>query len=321
MLTSITYYLLFVPLYLLSLLPWRVHYMFSDVVLYPLARYVLRYRRPLVRQQLAECFPEKTEKTRLAIEREFYHWFADVIVESIKQISMTRNDFRRHMTFEGVEDLQRDFQASDAPLCIAYLGHYSNWEWATSFALYMNDEIGCAQIYHPLENEAFDRLMKRSRSKCGADNVAMKNTLRYVLGKKREGKKVVMGIITDQSPFLYHIRHWMQWMNHESPVIIGAELIGQKVGAIYYYFDIQRVKRGYYHAVMRKLQPVDYETPFPMTEAYMHALGECLQNDPAPWLWTHKRWKHKREVVEQKLAEQGKTPHTFTAARQFGCKK
>lgn len=301
------YYLLFIPLYLISLLPWCVHYVFSDLVLYPLARYVLRYRRRLVRQQLAECFPEKTEEERLAIERDFYHWFADVVVESVKQISMTPDDFRRHMTFEGVEALHHDFMASDASVCIAYLGHYCNWEWVTSFALHVPADVDCAQIYHPLENEAFDRLMKRSRGKCGADNVPMKNTLRYVLGKKREGKKVVMGIITDQSPYLYHIRHWMQWMNHESPVIIGGEAIGQKVGAIYYYFDVQRVKRGYYRVVMRKLQPIDYKTPFPMTEAYMHALEECLLADPAPWLWTHKRWKHKREVVEQKLAERKKT--------------
>lgn len=300
MLSTITYYIIFIPLYLLSLLPWRLHYVFSDFVLYPLARYVLRYRRPLVRQQLAECFPEKTEQERRAIERDFYHWFADVVVESIKQISMTRDDFRRHMTFEGVDELYRDFKASDATLCVGYLGHYCNWEWATSFALHVPSDVDCAQVYHPLENAAFDRLMTRSRSKCGADNVPMKNTLRYVLGKKREGRKVTIGIITDQSPYLLHIRHWMQWMNHESPVIIGSELIGQKVGALYYYFDVQRVKRGYYHVVMRKLEPVDYETPFPMTEAYMHALAERLTETPAPWLWTHKRWKHKREVVERR---------------------
>ena len=295
MFSQLLYYILYTLLYLLSLLPWRLHYLWSDVVLYPLAYYVLRYRKPLVRQHLADCFPEKTEAERRRIERDFYHWFCDYIVESVKQVSMSVDDIKRHMTFEGIDELNRDFAASDTTLCILYLGHYNNWEWITSVNLYIRPEFVGAQVYHPLENAAFDRIMTKSRSKCGTANVVMKDTLRYLLCRKREGKKVVMGFIADQSPFKLHIRHWMQWMRHDSPVIIGAEAIGQKVGAVYYYLDVRRVKRGYYHTIVRRLEPVDYETPYPMTEAYMHALAESIHQDPAPWLWTHKRWKHKRE--------------------------
>lgn len=306
MLTTVLYYILYSLLYLISLLPWRVHYLWSDCVLYPLVYHVMRYRKALVRCHLEECFPEKDESERRRIEREFYHWFCDFVVESVKQVSMTREDLKRHMTFEGLDTLCREFSASDAPLCVIYLGHYNNWEWITSIALHATPNLRCAQVYHPLENEAFDRVMTKIRCKCGSDNVAMKDTLRYILNNKREGQKVVMGFIADQSPYLYHIRHWMQWMGHESPVIIGAEAIGKKVGADYYYLDVQRVKRGYYHTVVRRLDGADSETPYPMTEAYMHALAQSLHKNPAPWLWTHKRWKHKREVVEQKLAERGK---------------
>lgn len=301
--TTLLYYILYIPLYLLSLQPWWMHYLWSDCVFFPFVYHVMRYRKPLVRQQLRDCFPEKTDAERRQIERDFYHWFCDYVVESIKQISMSRDDLRRHMTFEGLDTLCREFAASDAPLCVVYLGHYNNWEWITSIALHADPEMRCAQVYHPLENEAFDRVMTKSRCKCGSDNVPMKETLRYILSRKREGTKVIMGFIADQSPYLYHIRHWMQWMNHESPVIIGAESIGQKVGAMYYYLDVQRVKRGYYHTVVRRLEPVEGPTPFPVTEAFMHALGESIKRDPAPWLWTHKRWKHKREVVEPLLKQ------------------
>lgn len=302
------YYLLLTPLYLLSLLPWWLHYLWSDLVLYPLVRYVMRYRLDLVRRHLADCFPEKSEAERRDIERGFYHWFCDYVVESIKQVSMSRADIQRHMAFSGVEHINGEFAESDATLCVLYLGHYNNWEWITAIMLELRPELVGAQVYHPLENAAFDRIMTESRTRCGTANVPMRDTLRFILARKREGRKVVMGFIADQSPFLYHIRHWMQWMNHESPVIIGAEAIGKKVGARYYYLDVQRLRRGYYHCTVRPLQPAEDASPattYPMTEAYMRALAASIQTDPAPWLWTHKRWKHNRQVVEQRLRKEG----------------
>lgn len=311
------YYLLLTPLYLLSLLPWWLHYVWSDLVLYPLVRYVMRYRLALVRRHLADCFPEKSEAERRAIERRFYHWFADYVVESIKQLSMSRAAIQRHMTFSGLEHINRDFVASDATLCVLYLGHYNNWEWITAINAEIAEGLVGAQVYHPLENEAFDRIMTASRTKFGTANVPMRDTLRYILSRKREGRKVVMGFISDQSPYLYHIRHWMPWMHHESPVIIGAEAIGKKVGAHYLYLDVQRIRRGYYHCTVRPLTPphspqsgegmetAEATTPYPMTEAYMHALAASIQADPAPWLWTHKRWKHHRPAVEQRLRAEG----------------
>lgn len=298
------YRLLYALLYLLSLIPWSLHYLWADLVLFPLVYHVLHYRKTLVRQQLAECFPEKSDNERRKIERDFYHWFCDYIVENVKQVSMTQADIKRHMTFEGVEALCRDFKASDASLCVVYLGHYANWEWITSLNLHTDADLKLAQVYHPLENEVIDRIMTKNRCKCGSDNVPMKETLRYILQHKRDGQRVVMGFIADQSPYLYHIRHWMQWMNHESPVIIGAETIGQKVGAVYYYLDVQRTaRRGYYHTIVRPLAPAEHSTPYPMTEAYMHALAQSIQRDPAPWLWTHRRWKHKRAQVEPLLKQ------------------
>lgn len=294
---SLLYHITFSTWWLLSLLPWRLHYVLSDVVLYPLLRFVLRYRRRLVRENLSQSFPDKSEAELRRIEARFYHWLCDYFVELIKQASMSREDLLRHMEFVGIDAAEAELDASGAPLCVVYLGHYANWEWFTGFASLVSERHVAAQIYHPLHSKVFDRILLRNRSVCGAGCVAMKDTLRYVLTKRREGRPLYLGFIADQSPKANALHHWMPWLNHDTAVITGAETIGQKVGAIYYYVDVERVKRGYYRATMRRLDaPADaLDSKFPMTEAYMNAVAESIERDPALWLWTHRRWKHKRE--------------------------
>ena len=290
---TVLYYLVFAVWYLLSLLPWWILYGISDLVLYPLVRYVVRYRCRLVRESIATSFPEKGSKELEAIEREFYHWFCDYIVELIKHMSMSVDDIDRHMHFEGVEQVEREFMESDKAMCVFYLGHFNNWEWVSLLGSKFDRRHFLSQVYHPLHNKVLDRIFTRNREKCGTRNVAMKETLRVIVTQVRAGRKIMMGFIADQRPKTIH--HWMPWLNHDTPVITGAETIGQKVGAVYYYVDVRRVRRGYYRATFHRL-PEEGEGPFPITEHYMRMMEASIKADPAHWLWTHNRWKYKRTL-------------------------
>ena len=284
---------MFAVWYLLSLLPWWILYGISDLVLYPLVRYVVRYRCRLVRESIATSFPEKGSKELEAIEREFYHWFCDYIVELIKHMSMSVDDIDRHMHFEGVEQVEREFMESDKAMCVFYLGHFNNWEWVSLLGSKFDRRHFLSQVYHPLHNKVLDRIFTRNREKCGTRNVAMKETLRVIVTQVRAGRKIMMGFIADQRPKTIH--HWMPWLNHDTPVITGAETIGQKVGAVYYYVDVRRVRRGYYRATFHRL-PEEGEGQFPITEHYMRMMEASIKADPAHWLWTHNRWKYKRTL-------------------------
>lgn len=290
---TVLYYLVFAVWYLLSLLPWWILYGISDLVLYPLVRYVVRYRCRLVRESIATSFPEKGSKELEAIEREFYHWFCDYIVELIKHMSMSVDDIDRHMHFEGVEQVEREFMESDKAMCVFYLGHFNNWEWVSLLGSKFDRRHFLSQVYHPLHNKVLDRIFTRNREKCGTRNVAMKETLRVIVTQVRAGRKIMMGFIADQRPKTIH--HWMPWLNHDTPVITGAETIGQKVGAVYYYVDVRRVRRGYYRATFHRL-PEEGEGQFPITEHYMRMMEASIKADPAHWLWTHNRWKYKRTL-------------------------
>ena len=200
----LVYLLVFGLLYLLSFLPLRALYVISDGF-YCMVYFLVGYRRRLVRRHLADCFPEKDEAERRKIERGFYHWFCDYLVETIKLFSMSERQIRRRMVFEGHEAINADFSKGQS--VGLYLGHYCNWEWITSLPLWTSPEGKCAQIYHPLENVWFDRLFLRLRERFGAKCIPMAETLRRLVGYRKEGQPIVLGYISDQIPFWNNIHH------------------------------------------------------------------------------------------------------------------
>ena len=305
---SITYYLVNGCWYLLSWLPLCVLYLFSDCIYY-LLYYCIRYRRKVVRKNLVNSFPEKSLKEIIAIEKGFYAWFCDYVVETIKLRTMSAEELQKRMVFEGLETVYADMEKNNQTFCFAYLGHYCNWEWVSTLPLWTKDKLGCAQIYHPLENEAFNTLFVNLRGRFGSESISMSETLRRIIQLKNEKKKTLIGFLADQTPMWNSIHLWMDFLSQDTPVFTGTERIAKQVNAYVCYIDITRPRRGYYHGLFKPVK-VDAQTPvtseYPITEVYMHLLEETINRAPAYWLWSHNRWKRKREVAERRMMEQEK---------------
>ena len=310
------YYLINGFWWLFSLLPLRLLYVLSDCVYY-LLYYCIRYRRKVVRKNLVNSFLGKSEKEIIRLEKAFYAWFCDYVVETIKVRDFSEEDIKKRMTFEGMEAVYEDMEKNGQTFCFLYLGHYCNWEWVTSIPLWMGDKMKCAQIYHALENEAFNKMFVNVRGRFGAESITMNETLRRIIQLKREGTKTIIGFIADQTPVWHSIHLWMDFLNQETPVFTGTERIANQVNACIYYLDMSRPRRGYYHGVFRRVV-WDKESgkEFPITEAYMQLLEETIGRAPAYWLWSHNRWKRTRAVAEQMQAEQEKRKEERIKANQ-----
>ncbi len=289
---KIFYYFLFLVWYLLSLLPLWLLYGISDLIYFPLY-YLVRYRRKIVRKNLVESFPEKSEEEIIRIEKDFYHFFGDYIMETIKLFSMSEKQMRRRMTFGGTEEVNRCLETRN---CIIYLGHYCNWEWVSSLPLYLRKEVVPGQIYHALENEAFNDLFLRLRGRFGAVNIEMMSALRQLVQYKRDNKRFIVGFIADQAPNWDYIHFWTNFLNHKSAVFTGAERIAKSVNAVVVYLDITRVKRGYYHAEFVKMADTPKIVPeYELTVDYARHLERTIRRAPQYWLWSHNRWKRTHE--------------------------
>ena len=241
------YHILFFLLYLLSLLPMRLLYLLSDCLFFPLF-HIVKYRRKVVEKQLDECFPEKSMQERRAIERQFYHFFCDYLVEVIKLFSISKKEMMRRMKFVGIEQVREELK--DKKFCFLYLGHYCNWEYIASLSYWL-PEIHCGQIYHRIYNQAFDELFLKLRGQFGGESILMKDTLRRILTLRNQEKKVMIGFIADQLPKWENMHHWTTFLNHDTSFFIGAERIAKQVDAALYYVDVERVKRGYYQVRFR----------------------------------------------------------------------
>lgn len=293
---NVFYYISYALWYLLSLLPLCFLYLISDVLFFLLFR-VIKYRRTIVHENLKNSFPEKKKEERLQIEKEFYTFLCDYFVESIKLLSIHPNHLRKRMVFTGVETIYSHLD--EHPLAFVYLGHYGNWEWITSLGLWTPNDVTCAQIYHPLHNTTINRLFLTLRNRFGAHSIAMKDTLREILGYRNRKEKLVIGFIADQTPTRNSIHHWVDFLHQDTPVFTGAERIAKKVNACTFYAQVRRIKRGYYQC---DFKPMVIETKgkpdFEITDLYMNLLEEMIQKQPAIWLWSHRRWKRKRQKTQ-----------------------
>ena len=300
-LSYIAYALSYTFWYTMSLLPMSLLYVFSDC-LYLLVGKVVKYRHKVIWKNLKDSFPEKDEAELQRIEREFYHYFCDYLVETIKLLNMSKRELRQRMVFTGIEEMNELLE--NGVSCAVYLGHYGNWELITSLPLWVSEKAQCCQVYHPLQNERFDKLFKSVREKHHALCIPMAETLRQVVSYRQKKQPIVIGYIADQAPFWNNIHHWVDFLNHDTPVLTGSERIIKKTGQAVFYGDVSRVRRGYYQCDFKLIttEPAKYND-WEITDKYFQLLEETIRRQPELYLWSHKRWKRTREEFNLRYDE------------------
>ena len=300
-LKGIAYHIVLCLWYLFSLLPFWVHYLLSDLI-YGLLYYLVGYRKKVVRENLASSFPEKSVEELQKIERCFYHFLCDYVVESIKMMTITKRNMQKRMVFKDVELLNQCVEEGQS--CAIYMGHYCNWEWVSSLPLWVSPKGKCGQVYHELENLVTDRLFTRLRGRHGSANIPMQDTLRFLLKSQQEKQPVIVGYIADQKPYWTNIHHWVDFLHHDTPVLTGTDRILHKMNHAAFYLDLRRVRRGHYEATFKLItrEPKNLEG-FKLTDIYYQMLEESIRRAPEFWLWSHKRWSRTREEFDRLYEE------------------
>lgn len=277
-------------LYLLSLLPFWFLYLIADF-LYLILFYIVGYRKAVVQENLQNSFPEKTEAERKIIAKKYFHYLADLFVETIKAITMTEKQVKRRMHLLNEEVIQQYFEQNRS--IIAVVGHYGNWEWGalrTSFITTHRRII----IYKPLHDKASDELYKKVRSKFGVTLVTMKATLRKMVEFRNELSISVFA--SDQTPVREEAHFFTPFLNQPTAVFLGIEKIATLFNSVVIFADIRRVKRGHYQCTFVPLIEEPKQTAeHQITEAHVQYLEKVIREEPPYWLWSHRRWKFKPE--------------------------
>lgn len=292
--SRLLYYVVIKPLSFLPL--WVLYYLsdFTFVIVY----HLIGYRKKVVGKNLKNSFPDKTTKEIEAIQKDFYKHLCDVIVEDVKLFSISREEVQERFKIKNAEIFNQYFDQGRSIILVG--GHFNNWEVAAkAFDLCTpHQSIG---IYAPLSDKFFEKKLGQSRSEYGVEIIPKAQVPRSFVTNKNRLTMTIFG--ADQSPTYSKRVHWMNFLNQETAVHIGTELFAVKYNYPVVFISIQKIKRGYYEAV---LELVD-ENPAnskegEITEKHARLLEKNIVEKPQYWLWSHNRWKRKK-TEEERLAE------------------
>jgi KDO2-lipid IV(A) lauroyltransferase len=291
---AFTFYLFYGLAWVAALLPMRVLYIFSDL-LYLILYYIAGYRKKVVRTNLKNAFPEKTEDERRTIERKFFRHLSDMFIETIKLIHLSEKENRKRLIITNPELLSSFY--SEGRDIIAVLGHYSNWEFMTILPKLTGYKV--ISVYRPLKNKYFDRLIISFRSRYGHILTPMSSVIRELIRHKKDNIRTFTALLSDQTPAKVDIHYWTNFLNQDTAVYLGAEKIATKYGMAVIFLNYKKVKRGYYSITYELICENAAVMPeHAITEAHVKRLDEIIREKPEYWIWSHRRWKHKRELAD-----------------------
>jgi len=289
---AIGFYIFFGINYLITLLPLRVLYLFSDFF-YLVMYYIAGYRRKVVAANLRNAFPEKSEAERKEIERRFYKHLCDLFVETLKITHMSPGQISRRIIVRDLSGVDRLY--SEGKSLIALTSHYNNWEWFSAVPLVIPYKV--LSIYKPLTNKYFDQFILSLRTKFGMLVSPMQNILRDLIKYRNEKILTISGFISDQTPPPDEHAYWTTFLNQETGFFRGAEKLAVKYDIPVIFVNTTKIKRGYYEVAFEIItdHPVK-EAPGFITSRYAEMLEGVIKEKPEYWLWSHRRWKYKKPL-------------------------
>ena len=276
----------------LSTLPLSVLYLISNGV-FILLYDVFGYRRKIVRSNLVKALPEKSLDEIIIIEKRFYRFLSDLIFEILKMNNISKAEIRKRFVFHNKEQIENYFaEGKSVLICSA---HYGNWEWGT-LGIGLNFSADHYPIYKPLNNPVFDQWFKKVRSRFGNKLIAMRQTLRALQASKIRPSMFSFG--NDQAPSKDESHYWTSFMHQQTSIQLGIEKIAKKTNQPIFYLKLSCVKRGYYEVdcVPLCLNPAA-TAKYEITELHTRFLEELIRNEPAYWLWSHRRWKYQPKAT------------------------
>ena len=284
----IAFLVLYPFLLLISLLPFSILYILSNIISFTLF-YIIGYRRKIIKKNLTLSFPNLNINERNKIERKFYTHMCDIFLEMIKSMTISLSSINNRFRVNNME-LLTQFPKNNRSVIII-CGHYASYEWM----LFLANDFGASTygIYTPLSNQYFDKLVKKIRVKHNAYLISRYHTIDTIRKHQDSNHRAVYGFAADQSPYPKKKTYWRSFMGNKVPVFTGAERLAIEHNIPVVYADIKRVDRGFYEVDFKLISDFPKETKkHEITDIFFNLLEESINRDPSQYLWSHNRYKH-----------------------------
>jgi KDO2-lipid IV(A) lauroyltransferase len=279
----IAYYLFVYPL---SKLPLSILYLFSSFFAFLLI-YVFPYRKKVILKNIENSFPNLTAREYQNFANKFYRHFADLLVEGIKNLNISKEELTKRLIVSNPELMQQLFDQGKNVILVS--GHYNNWEWLISAQnfLFPHQAFG---IGMPMTSKFWDQKVNEQRQRFGMKVVHSKNYKAAFESYKE--KPIAILNLSDQAPPDAEKSYWTTFLNQQTPVLFGTEFMANEYDFSVVFFAVRKIKRGYYELELELLTDNPKDLNYGgITEAHTRLLEEEINQNPEFWLWSHKRWK------------------------------
>lgn len=277
-------------IFAISSLPLWLGYLFSDFV-FLLLKYFIKYRKKVIIENLKNSFPEKSDKEINQIANRFYRNLCDYFIESIKALTIPQKEISKRIRCTNLEVME-DIQARGKN-CMWICGHIFNWEWLAGLvdAVPTRDTYA---VFHPVKSPLANELTQYAREKYGTFAIPMHETYKQLLNIENDGNSAFL-FVADQSPHASKVQYSLNFLNQETPVFNGFDLIARKKDFVPTYIRMKRKGRGKYEVELVEIKPDNTKfEPNEIVNKFFSLLEKDIQKAPDNWLWSHKRWKYKK---------------------------
>ena len=293
----VLYYLILRPL---SLIPLPILYLFRFPI-YLIVFKIFRYRKITIEDNLGKCFSSKSKKELHDIKTRFQKYLCVLLIESLKNISFSKNNLSKRFEFQNIELLDKLHKEKRHVVLVS--SHYNNWEWLiTSLGIHLKHRV--YGIGMPLTNQFFNKKITSKRERFGMKVIDSKN---YRNNLKKSNEPFAVLTLADQSPSTTENAFWLHFLNRKTGVICGPEYIAQSFNTSVVYLNIEQVKLGKYicrvELITTEVKTLDFGE---ITEKHVSILENQIRKRPENWLWSHKRWKREPPQEQSKLYKKQK---------------
>ena len=284
----LVFILLYPFLWVISILPDKIFYGFSDFMYFLVYR-VVGYRKIVVRNNLKLVFPNKSEQEIKYIQKEFFKHMCDMFLEMVKTMSLSKEAVKKKYNVTNIEVFQ-EIEKTKSILIVC--SHYANWEWNVSINNYVQSK-GYA-VYQKINNKYFDAFIRKTRAKWNTELITQQETVKTVVRNHQNGIRAAYGMVSDQSPQAHKAQYWKEFMGIKVPIFNGAETLARKLDLAVVFLKVSKVKRGYYKAEFIPITLAGKNTDKnEITNRFLELTEQQIKERPEHYLWTHRRWKHR----------------------------
>lgn len=279
---------------LISELPLRILYLFSDLI-YFLNYYIIGYRKEVVMENIRNSFPGKTAKELEEIRKKFFKNFSDYIVETAKSFTVSEKELRvrvQHINQQVFKDAK-----AEGKNIILLTGHVFNWEWFTALATIVPQEHS-HPVYRKIQSAFWEEEIKKIRNGYGNEALEANEVIRHILRNKNDGNSIYM-FVADQSPYVDDVNYGLKFLNQKTPVFIGYDKLATRLDLVFVYCEMKKVKRGFYQVNYHRICPDGEKfTEFEVVKKFHQMLENTIRRRPDNYLWSHRKWKYAHAIKQ-----------------------